>query len=439
MIVAHLIHDIHSLLACSLTSRPWYISAVPHLHRTLVTQVSYHNDSEKTKWPRPLQAGSEFGWLPFITRLSITGYAFSPDAFRSSTQREFSALTNVRELTIQYLDIPSFIPGIQWYFGQFSQTLRSLTLNQPKGSDWQILFFIGLFPRLEDLELYPNGSHPRKPADLILVPPFVPPLRGRFKTCYLWGDGLAKAMIELFGGVRFRHMDLCSVGGAQLLLYSCADALETFQLPVTDLCGGTLSPKGVRVSTNDFTDRGSSRVCDLSQNKSLRELKITVGSLIAALINHTPATTSSSLRAVLSTIKSPVFSKVVFVYQETDLYHCLCSRGLDVMSSGEAAWYRMQFDAFREVYKARDFRLVLQAWCLSDRSVRELKRAVAAETVRGGLPPELLEIIPGAEPAVSSIQIFSPRGSLSLTPNTFNSRSGASRFSHTVNGGVGVG
>jgi hypothetical protein len=244
MIVAYLIHDIHSLLACSLTSRSWYISAVPHLHRTLITQISDHDDSKNTEWPRPLQAGSEFGWLPFITTLSITVHytkVFSPDAFRSSTQREFSALTNVRELYINRLDIPSFIPGIQWHFGQFSRTLRSLTLGHPKGSDWQILFFIGLFPHLGDLELYASGSLPRKPADLILVPPFLPSLRGRFRTCYLREDSLAKAMIELFGGVRFRHMDLCSVGGAQLLLYSCADALETFQLSASDICGGPLS------------------------------------------------------------------------------------------------------------------------------------------------------------------------------------------------------
>jgi hypothetical protein len=148
---------------------------------------------------------------------------FSPGAFRSSTQCEFSTLTNVREFSINYLDIPSFIPGTQWYFGQFSQTLQSLTLGNSKGSDWQVLFFIRLFPHLEDLELYANGSRPRKPADLILVTPFVPSLRGRFRTCYLREDSLAKAMIDLFGGVRFHHMDLCSVGGIQLLLYSCGN------------------------------------------------------------------------------------------------------------------------------------------------------------------------------------------------------------------------
>ena len=116
MIVAHLIHDIHSLLACSLTSHSWYIAVVPHLHCTLTTHISVYDDSKKTTWPGPLQAGSEFGWLPFITRLFITVHraeGFSPEVFRPSTQREFSALTNVRELSMQYLNIPSFVPGIQ--------------------------------------------------------------------------------------------------------------------------------------------------------------------------------------------------------------------------------------------------------------------------------------------------------------------------------------
>ena len=158
-------------------------------------------------------------------------------------------------------------------------------------------------------------------------------------------------------------------------------------------------------------------------------------------MNHTPDVASSSLRTMLSTIESPVFSKVVFVYQETDFYHFLRFPDTlpDIMSPGEAVWYRMQFDAFREMHKARDFRLVLQASRVSDRSMRELKQAVAAETARGGLPPELLEIYPGAEPAVSSIQILSTRGPHVLTPNTFNSRSDASGFRRTVNGGVGVG
>jgi hypothetical protein len=80
----------------------------------------------------------ELGWLPFVTRLIIIadyGKGFSQKLFRSWTQREFSTLTNIQELSIDYLDIPSFMPEIQRYFGQFSKTLRSLTLITPNASD----------------------------------------------------------------------------------------------------------------------------------------------------------------------------------------------------------------------------------------------------------------------------------------------------------------
>ena len=38
MVIAHLIYDTPSLLACSLTCYAWYIPAVPHIHHTVVIQ-----------------------------------------------------------------------------------------------------------------------------------------------------------------------------------------------------------------------------------------------------------------------------------------------------------------------------------------------------------------------------------------------------------------
>jgi hypothetical protein len=97
---------------------------------------------------------------------------------------------------------------------------------------------------------------------------------------------------------------------------------------------------------------------------------------------------------VLSAIKSPVFSKVVVVYQEGDSYRVVHSGYSRSAIKGEAAWYHRQFDVFHEMYKARDFELVLKASGLSADSVQELGQAVAAETMRGGLPPDLSVIYP---------------------------------------------
>lgn len=133
--IAYLAHDTRSLWACSFTSRFWYNAAVPYLHHTLTIGPAYlYLHDQRSKWPKPLRMASKFGFLPFITRVSISGsYQFgstlSAAELDDRTQREFSALTNVRELSIESLNIPRFIPGIQQYFRQFSPTLQSLTLE----------------------------------------------------------------------------------------------------------------------------------------------------------------------------------------------------------------------------------------------------------------------------------------------------------------------
>ena len=176
---------------------------------------------------------------------------FSPRLFNWRTLRQFSALINVQELVIDYLDVPSFMPKIRRYFGHFSQTVRSLALRKPKGSRRQIIFFIGLFEHLEDLKLlydviYPQGE---KTADnRSLVPSFIPPLRGRLTiTCFGKDVGLLQDMIDLFGGIRFHHMDLFNVKGTRLLLGACAETLETLRLCPTD-------PHGLERPTGRSTD-----------------------------------------------------------------------------------------------------------------------------------------------------------------------------------------
>lgn len=94
---------------------------------------------------------------------------------------------------------------------------------------------------------------------------------------------------------------------------------------------------------------------------------------------------------MLSTVRSPIFSDVVVVYHSDDFYNVRYSN-FTARRAGlgdEGGWYHPQFEVFREMYKVRSFRLVLSARRVSDNSVRELKRAVAAETAKGGLPPEL--------------------------------------------------
>ena len=250
MIIAHLAYDTQSLRSCSLTCQSLYIAAVPHLHHTLYTTKSLVGES-KFAWPNPLQHMHRLGLLPFVRTLFIRvdGLVdtFSSAQLNNRTLRQFSALTNVRRLMIYHLDIPSFMPRIRRYFGHFSPTVRGLYLVAPKGSRRQIIYFIGLFEHLQDLEILGSGSRSQdEPADdLTLTPLFIPPLRGRLKLSTFRRVDLLKDMIDLFGGIRFQTLDLYNVDGVSLLLDACAKTLTTFQLYPLDPRGRQLYLKDV--------------------------------------------------------------------------------------------------------------------------------------------------------------------------------------------------
>ena len=70
----------------------------------------------------------------------------------------------------------------------------------------------------------------REPSDdVTLVLPFTPPPRGQLTIqCFLWVE-ILENIINLFGCIRFHHMDLMEADGVQLLLDVCAETLETFR------------------------------------------------------------------------------------------------------------------------------------------------------------------------------------------------------------------
>ena len=388
MIIAHLIDDTQSLRECSFISRSWYSAAVPHLHRTIIAKRRYRS-YDVIEWSESLLVASKFGFLPFVTRVFISGRyrldsVFSVRELDYRTQRNFSELINVREFSIDMLYIPDFIPRIQEHFGQFSPTLRSLTLTSPAGSGRQVVYFIGLFPHLEDLELRDQWYSPgNKEGGLGLIPSFVPPLRGRL-TAHCPVNGFGKAVLDMFGEILCRHMDLRE-GGIQYLLYACPNTLETLRLDATNICGEKFSLKGTKALADNFTGRFC-RDLDLSRNRSLRKLEITASSIMGVMGVRAPTAIPSSFKTMISSIKSPVFSDVVVIYQQGDFYNDLYPAHT---STNEESRYHRQFKVLREMHKARDYRLVLSASCVGDDSVRELKRAVAVERAKGGLPSQI--------------------------------------------------
>jgi hypothetical protein len=240
-IVSHFIYDKRTLLVCSTTCYSWYIAAIPHLHHTLTTDNDHYKSDEKRFWPRPLRESYELGLLPLVKqfriRLGNPDFSkFTPEQLDRHTLSYFSALTNLQELGIDNLQVSSFMSNIQQCFRHLSPTLRFLALKDPKGSCRQILYFIGLFQNLQDLKLhYPfPRDEQESTADAALVPLSVPPLRGRLTLTCFTREKLVKEMILLFGGLRFRQMDLFGVKCVRLLLDACAETLETLRLYPTD-------------------------------------------------------------------------------------------------------------------------------------------------------------------------------------------------------------
>jgi len=159
MMVAYLIYDRSSLLACSLTCYSWYIAAAPHLHHTLITTTCSWCPSQRLRWPKPLWKAHRLGLLPLVRKLQLHAgprhneSGISPKQFDCRIIRRWFGLINVQELGIDNLEIPKFIPRIRQFFGHFLLTVRSLALRDPRGSHHQVLYFIGLFQHLEDLKL----------------------------------------------------------------------------------------------------------------------------------------------------------------------------------------------------------------------------------------------------------------------------------------------
>ena len=402
MVIAHLIYDMPSLLACSLTSHSWYIAAVPHLHHDL----SIDNwETLKISSSNPLKEKHKFGLIPFVKTLRIGRLgapAFTPEWLDGCILDKISALNNLQRLVIDHFNIPGFMPQIRQFFAHFSSTIRELCLMYPTGSRQQILFFVGLFEHLEDLSIINYGFEPlgEPPDDSTPVPPFTPPLRGWLKLSDLRQESLLKDMVDLFGGLRFRQMDLSNVYGISFLLNACANTLETLRLDPVDSDSESFSPKAIHTSTD------GSQVSyypthplnfDLSPSKSLRTLQIQA-------LSPSPGSLdvfSNFLNHALSAITSPGLFQVVVIYSLSDFHHEELWPGYqhwppvrEMSRTQEVSWHRMLLGAIRGVHRIQGLRLELRAEVLyidGEYSVGILKDAVAEEKATGGFDGVLSE------------------------------------------------
>jgi len=138
---------------------------------------------------------------------------------------------------------------------------------------------------------------------------------------------------------------------------------------------------------------------DLSRNKSLRTLEITVGSTAGA-----GDAASGFFKTVLSTIATPLPLEVIIIYRELDFGYSVYPNGglVYVISYGpfegsasSIAFNPKLFGVISDMCKVRKIRLVFCAdvlECIAERAVRMLKHYVETERRNGGL--EYLEEAP---------------------------------------------
>lgn len=128
---------------------------------------------------------------------------------------------------------------------------------------------------------------------------------------------------------------------------------------------------------------------ELSEYRSLRELRFSAASLIPTLY-HGLAAVKDSFQAMTSGLTSPLFSNAVVDYGPSSF--CSLSPG-HIQTGSESDWYYKHFEVFRAMHQATEYKLVLIAKWVSDDSLQELERATR------GLPSqiEVLHIPAGTE------------------------------------------
>jgi len=250
-----IIHEIFDLLdtealkSLSLTCKALSRPAKLFIHRTLYL-TSWSGDSIlfniPSRWNifKELPALGKRGLLQHTRHLSV----FLPHdpLFVHDLQphvRHLHALTNLRSLKTRWLDIPSFIPKMEEYFGAFLGTLQSLELECPRGDHKRILYFVCRFPSLRDLKISGVLGYSESMCDggrcfdIKTSPPLDGTLdlrmdmeMGTASGC-IDGHLILSDLVALPSGLKFRTLKFsrCTGNNLQLLVDACAPTLECME------------------------------------------------------------------------------------------------------------------------------------------------------------------------------------------------------------------
>ena len=340
MIIVHLINDIPTLKACSLTCYSWYIITLPYIHHTFVLRGT------RTESLRALSNRHAQGLTPFTKEIQILPHSSGPSWFlprflRHRDSCHFFVFTDVRSLTVRQLDIATFIPGLQQYFGHLSPSLRSLTLTKPQCSSMQLSYFISLFPNLDDVAI--QFFAPKPPGE-VHAPFSTPGLRGKLMLVSVSAVETWQHLAT-WGGLRFHSISVYGTTKCvPVLLAACANTLKTLRIQPRNDPG--MRPRVcpcLRFSSRFTVGYQQTLVldCNLSRLKVLRLLGIqTPHSVVVDTRFH------AAIESIFSTITTPNFSDLMLI-----LWPC----GRDCRADGPPTDL---FEALRRMYLTRPFRLI---------------------------------------------------------------------------------
>ena len=239
-IISH-IYDVNTLRICSTICRLWHSIVKHRLHYSLTLHCQPGTQPGVSL--QPLQTLFELKLLPLVKEFHYESSGTPPEFTLEhldykNNLRNFSKLKHLRGLSITDLQLSSFIPVIQKYFGHFLQALQSLSLTRPNATCREILYFIGLFPNLRDFKLCDFGFIGETKASTGLTI-HKAPLKGSLVLDLVLSPFL-EVMITLYRDLRFCYVSLCRVQGTQLVLDACRETLQTLKLDPNCKCENCL-------------------------------------------------------------------------------------------------------------------------------------------------------------------------------------------------------
>lgn len=323
MIFRYLRTDWGALVSCSLTCRAFLRSARRVIHERLhVTGPRILPSIIKlTKWCwiynqkyfRVLYLADAANLAQYTRHLIIEGgQILTPRSLRPYLPN-FHKYVWLTSLTLTRFDPTPFLPVFDRHFHHLSQSLRSLTLILPRGIPDATVDFVSRFRNLDDLEFDPVPKPPRRPQrhQSSLIPPHrFTSLAGTLRILNTDSRRASslEALLRFPGGLHFRSLQ-----------FACSEGIDT--TGIVGKCSSTLESVMYKFHCREFAS--SCRHCRSSiqahvvLESTLLEFNFKTCSNLRIFETRidNPSYTLDDLLfwlvKILSTIRSPVFSKFI--------------------------------------------------------------------------------------------------------------------------------